>query len=76
MAWIHEYLDAASSTSVMLNGASSFSTEGTSLGRNWATFGSGLNFTRDGRSMYVSYEAQFNERHEVHVGRAGLSFTW
>ena len=76
IAWIHEYLDAVSSTDVMLSGTNRFNTQGISLGRNWATFGTGLNFTRADRSIFLSYEAQFNERHEVHVGRAGLSFTW
>ena len=77
--WLHEFL----STNTGLNaqfapiGGSSFAVTGTSLGRDWAILGTGLNFgLGHGWQAYANYDAQVNVQQVFHVGSGGFQYTW
>ncbi len=77
--WLHEFL----STSTGLNaqfapiGGTSFAVTGTSLGRDWAILGTGLNWNMGrGWQAYANYDAQVNVVQTFHVGSGGFQYTW
>ncbi len=77
--WLHEFL----STSTGLNaqfapiGGTNFAVSGTSLGRDWAILGTGLNWNLGrGWQAYANYDAQVNLVQTFHVGSGGFQYTW
>jgi outer membrane autotransporter protein len=77
--WLHEFL----STSTGLNaqfapvGGTNFAVTGTSLGRDWAILGTGLNWNLGrGWQAYANYDAQVNVVQTFHVGSGGVQYSW
>ncbi|HEX4141928.1 MAG TPA: autotransporter domain-containing protein [Pirellulales bacterium] len=77
--WLHEFL----STSTGLNaqfapiGGNNFAVTGTSLGRDWAILGAGLNWNLGhGWQTYANYDAQVNVQQTFHVGSGGFQYSW
>ncbi|HEX4142492.1 MAG TPA: autotransporter domain-containing protein [Pirellulales bacterium] len=77
--WLHEFL----STSTGLNaqfapiGGTNFAVTGTSLGRDWAILGAGLNWNLGrGWQTYANYDAQVNVQQTFHVGSGGFQYSW
>ena len=77
--WLHEFL----STDTGLNaqfapiGGTNFAVTGTSLGRDWAILGTGLNWNiGHGWQTYANYDAQVNVVQTFHVGSGGFQYSW
>jgi uncharacterized protein with beta-barrel porin domain len=58
-------------------GGTSFAVTGTSLGRDWAILGAGLNWNLGhGWQTYANYDAQVNVAQVFHVGSGGFQYSW
>jgi adenylylsulfate kinase len=58
-------------------GGTNFAVTGTSLGRDWAILGTGLNWNLGrGWQAYANYDAQVNVAQTFHVGSGGFQYSW
>ena len=59
------------------SGGTNFAVTGTSLGRDWAILGAGLNWNLGrGWQTYANYDAQVNVSQVFHVGSGGFQYSW
>jgi len=78
-AWIHEYLDAATTFNSVLAGVggTSFATQGADFGRDWGLFGGGLNVALTDRILLAGhYDVQANPQAVMHLGSATAEVRW
>jgi outer membrane autotransporter protein len=77
--WMHEYLDSSSSvqaTMVPVGGAP-FIVQGLDMGRDWAVLGGNYTWEmRNGWSMFVNYDLQFNSLATYNIGSGGVGYSW
>ena len=74
--WMHEFADDTTTSNGSVGGAN-FTTNGLSLGRDWAVMGLGMRYDRGGHlGLYGNYDVQFNERQTFHVGSGGVQWAW
>jgi uncharacterized protein with beta-barrel porin domain len=77
--WLHEFLGTSTGINAQFApiGGSNFAVTGTSLGRDWAILGAGLNWNLGGGwQAYANYDAQVNIVQTFHVGSGGFQYTW
>jgi autotransporter-associated beta strand protein len=77
--WLHEFLGTSTGLNAQFApiGGTNFAVTGTSLGRDWAILGTGLNWNLGGGwQTYANYDAQVNVAQTFHVGSGGFQYTW
>jgi uncharacterized protein with beta-barrel porin domain len=77
--WLHEFLSTTTGLNAQFApvGGTNFAVTGTSLGRDWAILGAGLNWNMGrGWQTYANYDAQVNVQQTFHVGSGGFQYTW
>ena len=77
--WLHEFLGTSTGINAQFApiGGTNFAVTGTSLGRDWAILGAGLNWNLGGGwQTYANYNAQVNVAQTFHVGSGGFQYTW
>jgi uncharacterized protein with beta-barrel porin domain len=77
--WLHEFLSTTTGLNAQFApvGGTNFAVTGTSLGRDWAILGAGLNWNLGrGWQTYANYDAQVNIQQTFHVGSGGFQYSW
>src|SRR5690606_33903037 len=77
--WMHEFLDATSLVDARFAsiGGAGFAANGLDFGRDWAILGGGLSADFSSRwQSRVDYNTQLNERQQLHIGSAMISYLW
>jgi outer membrane autotransporter protein len=77
--WLHEFLSTTTGLNAQFApiGGTNFAVTGTSLGRDWAILGAGLNWNLGGGwQTYANYDAQVNVAQVFHVGSGGFQYSW
>jgi len=77
--WLHEFLSTTTGLNAQFApvGGTNFAVTGTSLGRDWAILGAGLNWNVGrGWQTYANYDAQVNVTQTFHVGSGGFQYSW
>ncbi|HEY1784876.1 MAG TPA: autotransporter domain-containing protein [Pirellulales bacterium] len=77
--WLHEFLSTTTGLNAQFApiGGTNFAVTGTSLGRDWAILGTGLNWNLGrGWQAYANYDAQVNVAQVFHVGSGGFQYSW
>jgi outer membrane autotransporter protein len=77
--WLHEFLSTTTGINAQFApiGGTNFAVTGTSLGRDWAILGTGLNWNLGrGWQTYANYDAQVNVAQVFHIGSGGFQYTW
>ena len=80
VSWMHEFLDAdcqMTSRWAASNNPSTFGVRGNSLGRDWAVFGAGIDWSlRQNLSIFGSCDLQVNGYQTLSVANAGARIQW
>jgi uncharacterized protein with beta-barrel porin domain len=77
--WLHEFLSTNTGINAQFApiGGTNFAVTGTSLGRDWAILGAGLNWNLGrGWQTYANYDAQVNVQQTFHIGSGGFQYSW